>query len=75
MMGVKLMKGTIKDMQIPESGARQAANAIVRLINSRPRSPCYQEIEAIIDKFAVRPLTERQPHTLGLDEYGPDLTK
>jgi len=54
-MGANTMKYKVDDMRTQESGARQAANAIVQLINSRPRSPCFQEIEAIIEKLAVRP--------------------
>lgn len=69
------MKDKTKDMRARESGARQAATAIVQLINSRPRSPRQEEIEAIIEELAVAPLTARPSHPLGLDEYGPDLTK
>lgn len=57
-----------------ENGAGQAAQAIVQLINSRPQSPRYEEIVAIIERLAVGPMRQRDADALGLDEYGPDLT-
>jgi hypothetical protein len=57
-----------------ENGAGQAAHAIVQLINSRPQSPRYEEIVAIIERLAVSPMRQRNADVLGLDEYGPDLT-
>ena len=75
MKGANIMKDNVNDMRITESVASKAANAIVNLINSRPQSPRYDEIKAIIEKLAASPISASDAHTLGLDEYGPDLTK
>jgi hypothetical protein len=53
----------------------QAARAIMQLINSRPHSPRHEEIVAIIERLVTGPLQVRQAMPVGLDEYGPDLTK
>lgn len=55
------------------SAADHAAQAIVELINARPRSPRPEEIAAIIKKLAVpSPTKATCPHCDGLDlEYGP----
>lgn len=55
------------------SRAEQAAQAIMDLINSRPRSPRRDEIEAIIDKLADTATgTVCCPQCAALDrEYGP----
>jgi len=57
----------------PEAGpigsAEQAAQAIVELINSRPRSPRPDEIAEIIRKLAI---AQPSAHADDLDrEYGP----
>ncbi len=53
-------------------GAEQAAQAIVELINSRPRSPRPDEIADIIRKLAVARSPAPCSHCDGLDrEYGP----
>jgi hypothetical protein len=53
--------------------AERAAQAIVELINARPRSPRPEEIAAIIEKLAVPAVTTAPcPHCDSLDrEYGP----
>jgi hypothetical protein len=58
----------------PYDSAEKAAHAIMKLINSRPRSPSHDEIVAIIERLVTGPLQVR-PAPSGLDEYGPDLTK
>lgn len=57
------------------SSAAQAAQAIVELINARPRSPRPEEIAAIIEKLAMpSPVKATCPHCDGLDgEYGPAI--
>jgi hypothetical protein len=53
----------------PISSAEQAAQAIVELINSRPRSPRPDEIAEIIRKLAI---VQPSSHADDLDrEYGP----
>jgi hypothetical protein len=56
-----------------DSAAERAAQAIVELINSRPRSPRPDEIAAIIKRLALSgTATASCPHCEGLDrEYGP----
>ena len=52
--------------------AEQAAQAIVELINSRPRSPRPDEIAEIIRKLAIVPPPASCSHCDDLDrEYGP----
>jgi hypothetical protein len=54
------------------SGAEQAAQAIVELINTRPRSPRRDEIADIIKTFATAPPPAACGHCDALDrEYGP----
>jgi hypothetical protein len=56
----------------PVSGAEQAAQAIVDLINARPRSPRQDEIADIIKSFAVTAPAGACGHCDALDrEYGP----
>ncbi len=56
----------------PASGAEQAAQAIVELINARPRSPRPDEIADIIKTFATAPPPASCSHCDALDrEYGP----
>ncbi len=52
--------------------AEQAAQAIIDLINSRPRSPRPDEIAAIIRKTGTATAPATCPHCDSLDrEYGP----
>ena len=60
--------------QPTDNGAGQAAHTIVQLINSRPQSPRYEEIVAIIERHVVHPMRRQNVDACGLDEYGPDLT-
>jgi hypothetical protein len=55
--------------------AELAAEAIVELINSRPRSPRPEEIVAIINALVGPPVSAAPcPHCADLDrEYGPIL--
>jgi hypothetical protein len=56
----------------PASGAEQAAQAIVDLINARPRSPRQDEIADIIKTFTTTPPPATCGHCDALDrEYGP----
>ena len=62
---------------VPADGAAErAAQAIVELINARPRSPRPDEIAAIIRKVAVPPLAPTTcPHCDDtFREYGPAIT-
>ena len=54
------------------SGAERAAQAIVELINSRPRSPRSDEIAAIIRRIAIPEAVASCSQGNDLDrEYGP----
>lgn len=54
------------------NGAEQAAQAIVELINARPRSPRRDEIADIIKTFATAEPPAACGHCDALDrEYGP----
>jgi len=55
------------------NGTERAAQAIVELINSRPRSPRPEEIVAILDTLVRSPAaTASCRHCAALDrEYGP----
>lgn len=56
----------------PARGADEAAQAIVELINARPRSPRRDEIADIIKTFATAPPPAACGHCDALDrEYGP----
>jgi hypothetical protein len=56
----------------PVSGAEQAAQAIVDLINARPRSPRQDEIADIIKSFATTAPSTACGRCDALDrEYGP----
>jgi hypothetical protein len=60
-----------------DCGVEQAAQAIVKLINSRPSSPRHDEIAAIIRRLVVTASAPAgRSNRDALDrEYGPDLTK
>lgn len=60
------------------SGAEQAAQAIVELINSRPRSPRPDEIAEIIRRFTPRGIAAAPCSHCEQDldrEYGPVSTR
>ena len=68
------MNSKANENQHTDNGAGPAAHAIVQLINSRPQSPRYEEIVAIIERLVVKPMRRPNADACGLDEYGPDLT-